>query len=224
MRLELASARSAAEAEEAASRAADVLAAGGLIIHPTETVYGIGGDGSAENNVVISRVKLREAGQPLLLLTPDLDTLRECFTAVEWPAGAETLADHFWPGPLTVVVRCPGATEGLIGPGGGLAVRVSPDPVVTAILRCWRRPMTSTSANFSGCSPARTLEQALQVFDGRSDLDDVERTVLAIDAGTTKGTTPSTIISFVESRPQLLREGLLSSEQLEPWLGGSSKI
>jgi len=211
-------ARNEAERYLAASRAAEVLAAGGIVVHPTETIYGIGGDCSARNNALISRIKFRDVGQPLLLLTPDLDALRSSFGDLEWPAEAEALVQHFWPGPLTVVVRCTGAPEGLVGPGGGIAVRVSPDPVVAAVLKRWRRPMTSTSANLAGREPARTLERALDVFAGRTDLEDMEEPVLAIDAGTTKGTTPSTIVSFVESPPILLREGLVTAEQLKPWL------
>jgi len=218
MELQVVSARNEAERHLAASRAAEVLEAGGIVVHPTETIYGVGGDCSAENNALISRIKLREVGQPLLLLTPDLETLRSSFGDLEWPAEAEALVQHFWPGPLTVVVRCTGAPDGLVGPGGGVAVRVSPDQVISAILKRWRRPMTSTSANFAGGEPARTLERALDVFAGRTDLEEMEEPVLAIDAGTTKGTTPSTIVSFVESPPVLLREGLVTAEQLKPWL------
>jgi tRNA A37 threonylcarbamoyladenosine synthetase subunit TsaC/SUA5/YrdC len=101
---------------------------------------------------------------------------------------------------------------------------VSPDPTVAAIMRRWSKPMTSTSANLAGCEAPRTLEQALQVFAGREDLADIAEPILAIDAGTTKGTTPSTIVSFVESPPELLREGLVTLEQLEPWLASSRRI
>lgn len=224
MEIEVVPARNEAERHMAAARAVEVLEAGGIVVHPTETIYGIGGNCSPENNALISRVKLRGASQPLLLLTPDLDSLRSAFGELDWPPETDTLVGHFWPGPLTVVVGCAGAPKGLVGPGGGIAVRVSPDPTVAAIMQRWRRPMTSTSANLAGCETPRTLEQALQVFAGRDDLAEVAEPVLAIDAGSTKGTTPSTIISFVESPPELLREGLVTREQLEPWLVTSRKI
>lgn len=220
IQVEVISARDAADVEAAAEKAADVLAAGGLVVHPTETVYGIGGDGSAENNALIARVKLKEPDQPLLLLIPDLESLKAEFPLLEWPDEAEAVARHLWPGPLTIVVRCPGAPAGLEGPGEGLAIRVSPDPTVSAILRRWHRPMTSSSANMSGRPPARTIEQAVEVFEGRDDLSDVGRPILAIDAGTTKGITPSTMVSLLESPPRLIRQGLVGVEQLEPWLPG----
>lgn len=214
MQVEVIHARGAAELELAARRAAEVLAAGGLVVHPTETVYGIGGDGSAENNALISRVKRREPVQPLILLTPDLQALRAALPDLEWPPEAEELARCFWPGPLTLVVRCPGAPAGLVGPGGGVAVRISPDPAVNAILAHWCRPMTSTSANLTGRKPARTVGRALEVFAGRSDLDEMQGAVLAVDAGTTQGAQPSTIVSLVEWPPRLIREGPVGREAI----------
>jgi L-threonylcarbamoyladenylate synthase len=215
MEVQVVAARGGADLERAAAIAAEVLGEGGLVVHPTETVYGIGGDGSAANNRLIARVKRREADQPLLLLVPDLEALRASFSGLVWPLEADELASSFWPGPLTIVVRCPGSPDGLRGPGDGLAVRVSPDPTVASLLAAWGRPMTSSSANLAGREPARTLENALEVFGGRDDLKDIERPVLALDAGVTRGTLPSTIVSFVESPPRLLREGPLSRRELE---------
>lgn len=215
MEVQIEAARTSADLARAAYVAAEVLREGGLVVHPTETVYGIGGDGTAANNHLIARVKRREPDQPLLLLVPDRETLKATFEHLEWPEEAEKLAGSFWPGPLTMVVRCPGTPHGLSGPGDGLAVRVSPDPTVARLLAVWGRPMTSSSANLAGRDPARTLEDALEVFSGRDDLNDVDRRVVALDAGMTRGTGPSTIVSFVESPPRLLREGPVSRGELE---------
>jgi L-threonylcarbamoyladenylate synthase len=215
MEVQIVPALSDDDLQRAASIAADVLGDGGLVVHPTETVYGIGGDGSAANNRLIARVKRREADQPLLLLVPHLEALRASFSGLEWSVEADELASSFWPGPLTIVVRCPGSPDGLRGPGDGLAVRVSPDRTVATLLAAWGRPMTSSSANLAGREPARTLESALEVFSGRDDLEDIERPVLALDAGATRGTLPSTIVSFVESPPRLLREGAVSRQEVE---------
>ncbi len=218
LRVEVIDARGEAARAQAADRAAAVLAQGGLVVHPTETVYGLGGDGSPGNNELVARIKRRDLGQPLLLLTPDLATLQASFAGLEWPERARLLASTFWPGPLTLVVPCADAPDGLRGPGGGLAVRISPDPTVAAILARWQRPMTSSSANLSGTEPAQTLEGALQVFVERSDLQDVSATVLALDAGPTLGTRGSTIVSFVDSPPRLLREGPVTRGELAKWL------
>ncbi len=218
MEVEVVEAKDAGGREQAAERGVEVLSAGGIVIHPTETVYGVGGDGSPANNELIARVKRREARQPLILLVPAIETVRAELRGLEWPRGAQSLADRFWPGPLTLVLRCPGADPGLQGPDEGVAVRVSPDPTVRALLTRWRRPLTSTSANRAGRPPARRLSAALPLFRERLDLADVDVPVLAIDAGLTVGTLPSTIVSFVETPPRLLREGPVGRREIESLL------
>lgn len=194
------------------------LSAGGLVVHPTETVYGIGGDGTAENNRLISRVKRRGPGQPLILLAVGIDSVRAVFGPLEWSPAAELLATRFWPGPLTLVVGCEGAPEGLAGPGGGLAIRVTPDPVVRAVLDAFGAPMTSTSANLSSGVPAREAAAARRLFEDREDLEDVRVPVVVIDAGPREGPRPSTIVSLLGSRPRLIREGPISRAEIAAML------
>lgn len=217
--IEGARARTEAEREAVARRAADVLGAGGVVIHPTETVYGIGGDGSEQNNALISRIKRRPALQPLILLALNKESLQEYLPGLAWPESAVSLGEQFWPGPLTVIVPCAEAPEGLRGPSGGVAVRVTPDPTVRAILRVWGRPMTSTSANATGTPPARNLRAAMTLFESRSDLGDLDATVLGIDGGESPNEKPSTIVSFIESPPRLIRQGPVTRSDLAAWIG-----
>lgn len=184
------------------------------MVHPTETVYGIGGDGTAQNNRLISRVKRRDPGQPLIVLARDIESVRSAFGPLEWPPAAELLAARFWPGPLTLVVRCEGAPDGLAGPGRGLAVRVTPDRVVTAVLDAFGAPMTSTSANLSSGVAARHADSAARLFEDRDDLEDVRVPVVVVDAGPREGRRPSTIVSLLESRPRLVREGPTSRAEI----------
>ena len=220
LEIEVASARTESEREAAAQRAVAVLAAGGLVIHPTETVYGIGGDGSAGNNALISRVKRRRSPQPLILLALDMEAAQEFLPGLDWPMAFLPVAQRFWPGPLTVIVPCDEAPTGLRGPSGGVAVRVTPDPTVRAVLRAWRRPMTSTSANLTGAAPARSLRAALKLLEQRDDLDDLGVPALGLDAGRSAGERPSTIVSFVESPPRLVREGPVARSDLVGWIEG----
>jgi L-threonylcarbamoyladenylate synthase len=203
------------ELEHAGKRAAETLAAGGLVVHPTETVYGIGGACTPEVNRLVSRVKQRETGQALIALTPGLEALQGVCSALEWPPEADALATRFWPGPLTLIVRCHGAPPGLPGASFGVAVRQSPHPVVVAMMNHWGRLMTSTSANLAGAEPARTLDRALSVFAGRDDLDDFAAPILAIDAGVSRETRASTIVSLIESPPRLVREGPVSFDAID---------
>lgn len=218
LEIEVVSALTVTEREAAARRAAEVLAAGGVVIHPTETVYGIGGDGSAPNNALISRLKRRAATQPLILLALNRESVEGYFPGLQWPEPVHSVVERFWPGPLTVIIPCAAAPEGLRGPGGGVAVRVTPDPTVRAILGAWQRPMTSTSANLTGASPARSLEEAVGMVESYDDHGGIGVPVLGIDAGPSTMKRASTIISFVESPPRLVREGPLTRQQLLPWI------
>jgi L-threonylcarbamoyladenylate synthase len=212
-------ARDQAERAEAAVQAAGVLGAGGLVVHPTETVYGVGGDGSAASNRLIARVKRRERMQPLILLAADIDTLRTFLPVLSWPREFEPLAERFWPGPLTIIVPCEDVPEGLQGPDGGVAVRITPDPTLVSILSAWGRPMTSTSANLTGAAPALSARAAVEIFEGRDDLEDVGAPVIVVDAGRSAGEEPSTIVSLVGSPARLVREGPVRRAELDPWLG-----
>ena len=218
MKVEMRVARSPQGVHSAARRAAQVLSAGGLVIHPTETVYGIGGDASAASNDLIASLKKRRGSErPLILLTLDLAAVAALVEGLEWPDEAAALAERFWPGPLTLVVPCTGAPRGLQGAGadGGVAVRVTSDPCVRAILEEWEGPMTSTSANLAGRRPARTVEDAAAMFEARLAAVGGAEPALFIDAGETPGAEGSTIVSFVGAPPRLLRAGPISLRELK---------
>jgi L-threonylcarbamoyladenylate synthase len=218
LELRVASALTDAGREAAARRAADVLEAGGVVIHPTETVYGIGGDGSPGNNALISRIKRRTAPQPLILLALNRKAVQGYLPTFDWPEAMLPVVERFWPGPLTVIVPCADAPEGLRGSGGGVAIRVTSDPTVRAILRAWGRPMTSTSANIAGAAPARTVEEALKVLESRDDLAEIDGVALAVDAGPSPRAQASTLVSFLESPPRLVREGPVRRDDLARWV------
>ncbi len=220
VKVEMRVARSPQGVQSAARRAAEVLRAGGLVIHPTETVYGIGGDASAASNDLIASLKKRRGSErPLILLTLDLAAVAALVEGLEWPDEAAALAERFWPGPLTLVVPCTGAPRGLQGAGagadGGVAVRVTSDPCVRAILEEWEGPMTSTSANLAGRRPARTVEDAAAMFEARLAAVGGAEPALFIDAGETPGAEGSTIVSFVGALPRLLRAGPISLRELK---------
>lgn len=215
MKVEWVPAHEPGEVTKAAERAAHVLAAAGLVIHPTETVYGIGGDASPDSNALIARIKDRPADQPLILLILDVGAAREFLPALEWTPTAQALAARFWPGPLSIVVRCPGAPPGIAGPDGGVALRATPDPVARAILRAWGRPMSSTSANLAGQPPARTAAEAARLVEGRSDLADLtDPAVLVVEGGPRGASPPSTVVSLLEPTARVLREGPIRADEI----------
>ena len=136
------------------------LRSGGLLAYPTETVYGLGGLAEDGPLRALADLKRRDADKPFLLLLPH----RRAAPGLTWNECARRLAEHLWPGPLTLVLPDPGRSFAAQarGGGGGVAVRMSPAPVVRQILQEVDAPITSTSANPPGGRPARSGAEAAE--------------------------------------------------------------
>jgi len=198
---------STAVTDEWVERACAGLAAGALLAHPTTTVYGVGA-GESDLDRIISRLKGRAAGIPILRLVFDSARLRRvCPTAV-WPRVASVLAEAFWPGPLTLVLDDESAS--------GLAVRAESHPATRAILSRWSGTLGSTSLNPSGAPPARTLGEARATLRAMADPG---RPLLFVAAGDLAGPPPSTLLSLRGGEIRLLREGAIERSALERVLG-----
>jgi L-threonylcarbamoyladenylate synthase len=188
-------------------RAGEILRQGGIVAHPTETLYGLAADpwnaGALDR---LTALKGRPAGSGYILLTSSAE---EALALGAGPA-LETfrrLAWAFWPGPLTLVVEASeAAPPGATGPGGGIAVRESPDPVARALVRALGRPITSTSANRTGGDPARSGAEVSRIFGDGVDL--------ILDAGGREATMPSTLVDLRAGTPVILRRGAISPERL----------
>ncbi len=173
---------------EDVANAAAALQRGELVVFPTETFYAIGADPMQPKALAaILRVKGREPDKPIALIAADPAL---AFTiAREIPADALRLAETFWPGPLTVVLPArEGLNEALIGPSGGIGVRVSPHPTARALAAAAGGLITATSANLSGEAPARTLIQARQSLGSRISV--------YLEGGTLSGDAPSTVVEL----------------------------
>jgi L-threonylcarbamoyladenylate synthase len=182
--------------------AVNVLRAGGVIAYPTDTLYGLGAD--ASNAAAVGRVfeiKGRDSSQPIPLIAGTLEQV-EAVLGPLTPV-ARRVAEAFWPGPLTLVVRAPSTLPSvLLGGGVTIGVRV-PDHVVARALASWLgHPITSTSANRSA-EPATADPDAVERWLGR-DVDGI------VDTGPAPGGPPSTIIDVSSDVPRLVRAGAVS--------------
>ena len=132
---------------------------GGLLAYPTETVYGFGGVLTRSVIEGLVALKRRDRAKPMLLLVPD----REAVSDLTWTPEAIELAEVFWPGSVTLVLSDPGARypDGVRGPAGNVAIRVSPHLLVRELVRGLGGPILSTSANRSGEPPALDAQSAL---------------------------------------------------------------
>lgn len=185
-----------------------MLVAGGLVAFPTETVYGLGA--RADRSEAVSRIfaaKGRPAGNPLIVHVEGIEAARAL--ADGWPEVAQALAETFWPGPLTLVVRRgEGAVADEVTAGGGtVAVRVPAHPVALELLRAARVPVAAPSANRSTTVSPTTADHVLKTLDGAIDA--------VLDAGPTGFGIESTIVDVTRATPgdraraelRLLRHG-----------------
>lgn len=192
-------------------QAAAVLRAGGLVALPTETVYGLGAN--AEDPAAVSRifqVKGRPASHPLIVHIAGAEQLDAWVKDV--PEAARLLAEHFWPGPLTLVLRR-GARVPLEATGGleTVAVRVPDHPLALALLEAFGGGITAPSANRFGSVSPTTAD------DVRAELGDAVDFVL--DGGRCEVGVESTIVDVTGDTPAILRPGGVAREDLEAVLG-----
>ena len=218
------------------ARAARYVRAGGLLILPTDTVYGIGTtarDGDAVARLLAAKGRGRQAPPPVLVPGPQaLDGL-----VVALPAAGRALVDAFWPGALTLVLDAvPHLGWDLGETGGTLALRMPDHPLALALLAA-TGPMAVTSANRTGRPPATSAADAVAAFPGRvrpiPDLPEAAEAAAAhapialLDGGPTPGPVPSTILTLAGAHataPAVLRDGALTRYALNAVLAGCEGV
>lgn len=191
--------------ESALDAAAQAVRDGGLIVLPTDTVYGIGADAftpDAVQDLLMAKGRGRDVPPPVLVGDPAvLHAL-----AVDVPDSAEDLANAFWPGALTLILRAqPSLTWDLGETRGTVALRMPDDETALALLRR-TGPLAVSSANRHG-RPA-----ALSVMDAATQLGD--QVSIYLDGGPARIGTSSTIIDLTVEPPQIVREGALSKDEI----------
>jgi len=182
------------------------LRAGELVVFPTETFYGIAADPFSSTALAkLFAIKGRDPTKPIALIAADAQMAFS--VAKEISLVARTLASAFWPGPLTIVLPArAGFPTQLIGPDGGIGVRVSPHPIARALSEGLGRPITATSANRSGEEPATTLRAA------RESLGD--QVTVFLEGGTLHASAPSTVISCDASGYRIIRTGAIAEREI----------
>ncbi len=188
------------------NQAADIIKNGGLIAYPTETVYGLGADPhntEAIQKIFTAKGRVEDKGIILLIRGPDdLSALVRTVSPT-----AQILIEAFWPGPLTLVFRAnPDLSPALLGGRDTVALRHSSSPIATELLTALGGPLTSTSANRSAESPARSAAEVENTLGDYLDL--------ILDGGPSDSTLPSTLVDVSADSATLLREGAISAQKL----------
>ena len=191
---------------ESIALAAACLRRGGLVAFPTETVYGLGVHALDRPAVLrLFAAKGRPANDPLIVHVASLVDVVPLVAAL--PPHAELMAERFWPGPLTLIMRRGSSVPSEVSAGlDTVAIRVPAHPVARALLRAAAIPVAAPSANlFSRPSPTRA-EHVLEDLDGRIDM--------LIDGGTANLGLESTVLDLTVDPPCVLRAGAIGLETL----------
>lgn len=186
--------------------AADILRTGGVVAFPTETVYGLGANACDARAVKrIFRAKGRPADNPLIVHVADADTIPTVARRI--PKSAALLMEHFFPGPLTVIVpRHPALPLEVTAGLDTVGIRWPQHPVATAFLHACGVPVAAPSANRSGRPSPTTWTAARDEMDGRVPC--------VLKGGPSRVGLESTVVDCTTSRPVILRLGAVTLEAL----------
>ena len=191
---------------------AGILAGGGLVAVPTETVYGLASD--AFNEISVQQnydAKGRPETKPLSVLVDGMAMAEAVCQNI--PLDSYKLAEAFWPGPLTMILKGNGALPSIVPAGGETqGVRCPDHPDTLAVIRALGRPLACPSANLSGCPSPKSAADVLSQLAGRIDA--------VVDGGPCSVGVESTIVDMTATPYRILRQGGLSREAIDRALRG----
>lgn len=189
--------------EDVAAEAAFILSRGGIVIYPTDTIYGIGVD-ALDNEAVakLYALKGRREEKPIHAM---ISSIRDMEKYGSVSSKTLTLAKHFLPGPLTLVIpKHPHLTTGITADRETIGLRIPDHMLCTALSAQFQNPITSTSANVSGMQTESSVEGILAQFGEKAhDID------LVINAGPLLPSPPSTVVDMTTTSPVILRKGII---------------
>lgn len=193
---------------ECVSRALEVLGAGGVVLYPTDTLYGLGADAFSDEAVRrVQDIKGRAREKPIHCVAADL-TMAERYAY--FSEDALLLAREFWPGALTLVLGKKSAVErGIVRGRDAIGIRIPDNKFCLALARAFGKPYTTTSANQAGEESRRNVGEIIeQLGDRAANID------LIIDAGELRESKSSTVVDLSGKEPVILREGAIPAADI----------
>ena len=193
--------------DESINLACKLIKSGEVVAVPTETVYGLAGDCANPNAIKkIFEAKGRPADNPLIVHVSNMEMLNNI--VAEIPEDAKKLADAFWPGPLTIIMKkgfavCNESCAGLDSVG----VRMPANPIARKIIERSNTPFSAPSANISGKPSPTNAQDVFEDMNGKIPL--------VIDGGMCEAGVESTVVSVFNDTPIILRPGVITKEQME---------
>jgi L-threonylcarbamoyladenylate synthase len=191
--------------------AASVISSGGLVVFPTETVYGLAANALDLDAVrKVFEAKMRPLTAALPIQVGDISALAE--VAGELSDIALRLAEHFMPGPITLIVRASAGLPGVVtARAETVGVRIPDNRVALALLHEVGGPIVATSANLSGQADPTSADEAITRIGGHVDI--------VLDAGPTRHGVASTVVDTTVTPPRVLRKGAISVAEIRQVVG-----
>jgi L-threonylcarbamoyladenylate synthase len=186
----------------------ELIKKGGIVLFPTDTLYGLGVDAlNAEAVKKLRELKGREEKKPISIIVSDIEMAKEY--AEVTPLAAK-LAEAFLPGKLTLVLQAKSnLPEELTAGTGTIGIRIPNHLLCQNLARELGRPITATSANVAGKEPQNSVPEILEQFGAKAKL--IER---SIDVGTLAESLPSTVVDARRNKLKIIREGAIEEEKL----------
>ena len=186
---------------------AEIIKQGGIVIFPTETVYGIGANAFDENAIKrLYDVKRRPLNKPISLLVSDMDMVNKVakdITELEYK-----LMERFFPGPFTIILKKRDIVPNIVTANSDtVGIRMPSSKIARKLVEYAGVPIATSSANISGKPSGTNLEEILKDLDGKVDC--------CVDGEESKLGIASTIVKVIDGMPCILREGSITREQIE---------
>lgn len=193
-----------ASEEDAILKGLNLLARGGILSFPTDTVYGLAADCANEDAIQsLFAAKGRDFNKAIAVLIGGMD---QAFQLTDnLPSSAQILMHRFWPGGLTVIVNKKGGLPVSLSPTSTIGIRMPDHPVALEILRRFG-PLATTSANLSGGKNPQTASDVLEQLEGKIPL--------LLDGGACKGGVPSTVVDCTGETVRILRYGAIMEHEI----------
>lgn len=189
--------------KEAIKKATEVLKIGGVVVYPTETLYGLGANPFDEQALQkVFEIKGRDLSKPISLAFRDIEHVKRF---AEINSTAEKIIKKFLPGPLTIILTSKLQLDDILG-GNKIGVRIPDNKVALELLKEVKFPLTSTSANLSGSKNPETAKEAINQIGEKVDL--------VLDAGKCKYGKPSTVVDLSSGEIEVVREGIIGKKEL----------
>ncbi len=191
---------------------AKIISSGGIVAFPTETVYGIGANALDEKAVEkIFHAKGRPSDNPLIVHISEIKEAKKLVKHI--PTSAKLLAEKFWPGPLTIILKKNKIVPDIITAGlDTVALRVPDNKIALELIKLSNCPISAPSANKSGKPSPTNAKHVYTDLNGKIDA--------IIDGGKTKVGIESTVIDLTGETPTILRPGIISKKQISKFIKG----